>query len=441
MPKKKTHEEFINEANLKNDKLEILGTYVNYKDNILVRCKKCGYTYYGRPDHILHGIGCGVCSNKVVAVGYNDMWTTNSELASLLANPEDGYKYTYGSLKKVDWKCPICGNVMHNKTIYQIYRNGLHCTSCDDGISYPTKLFTNILNQLNLSFKTEKSFNWIKPKRYDFYIPSINCVCEIHGEQHYIRNFTMSDKTLEDIQNNDKYKKDKAIENKLLYIEIDARNSDLEWIKNSIMKSDLSFIFNLSNIDWNEAHKNALQSKVIECCNLYNNGIKDTLIIANMLHINRNTVPRYLAKCTEIGLCNYISVNKSPIRCVTTNEYFQTIKEACDKYGIGQAHISDCCIGNRKYAGKHPVTGDPMLWVYEKDYDITKNYNIKGATKRSTQVAVRCLNTIEEFESISEAAKYFKIGGASTIADCCKGMRISSGKHPITGEKLRWEYA
>lgn len=52
------------------------------------------------------------------------------------------------------------------------------------------------------------------------------------------------------------------------------------------------------------------------------------------------------------------------IKCLTTNEIFTTIKEACEKYNINKGHVCECCQGKRKSAGKHPITGDKMIWVY-----------------------------------------------------------------------------
>ena len=51
---------------------------------------------------------CNGGTNTVI-VGINDMWTTNPELASLLADPNDGYKYMQSSGHKVKWKCKNCG--------------------------------------------------------------------------------------------------------------------------------------------------------------------------------------------------------------------------------------------------------------------------------------------------------------------------------------------
>ena len=105
------------------------------------------------------------------------MWDTNPELAKLLLNPEDGYKYTKGSNKKADWKCPHCDFIIKNKSIVEVYQRGLKCPQCDDGISYPNRLMFSVLNILKICFETEKLFKWCqfnyKGKNYrgiyDFY--------------------------------------------------------------------------------------------------------------------------------------------------------------------------------------------------------------------------------------------------------------------------------
>ena len=54
------------------------------------------------------------------------------------------------------------------------------------------------------------------------------------------------------------------------------------------------------------------------------------------------------------------------IKCVTTGEVFTTIKEASEKYNISNRNICSCCRGKLKSAGKHPVTGEKLVWEYEK---------------------------------------------------------------------------
>ena len=48
----------------------------------------------------------------------------------------------------------------------------------------------NILNELNLSFEKEKTFDdlvWKNKLKFDFYIDELNCLIEFDGEQHYYK--------------------------------------------------------------------------------------------------------------------------------------------------------------------------------------------------------------------------------------------------------------
>ena len=52
------------------------------------------------------------------------------------------------------------------------------------------------------------------------------------------------------------------------------------------------------------------------------------------------------------------------VYCYELDEYFWGAKEAEDKYGIHKADIAKCCKGKLKSAGKHPITGEKLHWVY-----------------------------------------------------------------------------
>lgn len=55
---------------------------------------------------------------------------------------------------------------------------------------------------------------------------------------------------------------------------------------------------------------------------------------------------------------------------------------------------------------------------------------------------VKCLETNQIFHSTKEAAQWCELKSSSPIRDYCRGYGNyqSAGKHPITGEKLHWEY-
>ena len=80
------------------------------------------------------------------------MWTTNPELAKLLADPQDGYKYMEHSGKYVDWKCPSCGNIIKHKQINMVSRQKLSCPKCSDKFPYTEKFMYSFLQELNINF-------------------------------------------------------------------------------------------------------------------------------------------------------------------------------------------------------------------------------------------------------------------------------------------------
>jgi group I intron endonuclease len=64
--------------------------------------------------------------------------------------------------------------------------------------------------------------------------------------------------------------------------------------------------------------------------------------------------------------------------CLTTGRIFFTGKEAGEYYNTGKTHISSCCKGKRKSAGKLP-DGTPLVWRYlnykhNKKYRVIKNF-------------------------------------------------------------------
>lgn len=188
------------------------------------------------------GAGCPYCDGKRILVGFNDMWTTNPKLASKLAHPVDGYICTQGSTKKVNWKCPDCENIIKNKTIADINKQGLSCPRCSDGISFPERFMYSLLRESGIEFVFDSTQKWSQGKRYDFFLPKYNWIIETHGLQHYEGSFSRyrTGRSLKEEQENDELKESLAKENGIEnYIVIDARESTMNWIRSSIINSDL----------------------------------------------------------------------------------------------------------------------------------------------------------------------------------------------------------
>lgn len=65
---------------------------------------------------------------------------------------------------------------------------------------------------------------------------------------------------------------------------------------------------------------------------------------------------------------------------------------------------------------------------------------IKSHCRPKSRIKIICLNTLEVFDQQSDAVKHFNLCTGANLSAVCRGTRKSSGKHPITGEPLRWMY-
>jgi hypothetical protein len=327
--------------------------------------------------------GCPICGNKKVLIGFNDIWTTNPEMAKLLLNPEDGYRHTQASGKKVDWKCLDCEYVTKNKPIFRMLEDLTICKSCSDGFKFPEKFMLNLLLQLQVEFIRQKSFNWLKEKKYDFYIPSLNMIIETHGGQHYkIQGYvSVGGRTLEEEQSNDRLKKIMAKKNGVVnYIEVDCRKSTLKHIKKSILGTNLTYFFDLGKINWELIVKNAQNSKIVQACEFYSIHKYELTYaeMANILDIHLSTLKDYLVQGSQIGLCEYETNNKKRNKIATKHKVraivqlnpegnfiveWESIADIARHFNKKDcSSISGCCKGRNK-------TAYGYKWMYKEDYE------------------------------------------------------------------------
>lgn len=349
-------------------------------------CLKDNYKSVIKEADLDRNSGCPACSGKRVVKGINDLWTTHPEVAKLLKNPEDGYIVNSGSHKTLEFVCPYCHSIF-SKAVRDVVRyNRVCCNLCSDHKSIPEKFVANILNELKIKYITELSkttFSWIGKYRYDFYIPSRNMIIELQGSQHFTNTF--KGQSLKKQQDIDKEKMELAINNNITtYMQIDCSDSSYEFLSREIMYSAFGVLFDLSNVDLKECYKKSQKSLLIKSVELWNFRmlVKD---IAKELNLFNGTVSDYLKRASSIGLCKYdkhISRSRAAINnvkkngivhktikvyCITTNEYFLSIKEAQNKYKSA-SHIGMVCVGKRKTSGKY--NGKPLMWRYWTEDEI-----------------------------------------------------------------------
>lgn len=277
-------------------------------------CNKCSYKGWIIEGSLVSGSGCSCCSGKVVVKGINDVATTHPQLVKYFTNSEDAYRYSFGTSKKVKLTCPDCG---HKKemSLNALKHDVLPCPNCSDGISYPEKFMLSLLKQLKLEFifqLSKSNEKWCGNYKYDFALLKKSCLIEVHGGGHYSDNFSTyknSKRTFKEELINDINKEKLAIQNDIKhYIVINAKYSNLEWIKKSVLESDLPTLLNFTedDVDWLECENFACCSLMKDACALKrNNNDLSTTDIGKMLSLDKSTICKYLKIGSKLNLCEY----------------------------------------------------------------------------------------------------------------------------------------
>jgi len=367
--------------------------------------------------------GCPYCFGMRVWRGFNDIHTTSEKLSGWILNKEDGFKYSKGSKVRLNWKCE-CGQVIKNKSPFIVDKDGLGCPSCSDGKSYPEKIVYQLLKQLNIEFVWEKTFTWSQDKRYDFYIKNLNIIIEVHGKQHYSNGFDfVGGRTLEEEQENDRYKRELALNNNIEhYIVVDARKSELEWIKESILNSQLIDIFNLSSIQWEEIDRLARRKLITELEELWCE-YKSIGLISKKTGITQRNIKRYLKGVYikeedvdyEKPSCEIIIKY-----CTTTNtveELDCSVKDYDLDTLINMSEIKEYFIFRKDYFSRNKEQIDKRinnLHNPRKIYQLDYNYNIVKVWNSDINFIAEELNL-----KSTNLYKHLKgVGEIKTFADC-----------------------
>ncbi len=350
---KRTNEQYIIDVAKVNPNIEVVGTYVNVHTKILHRCKIDKYEWMSTPNNILRSAGCPVCSGKTIGNPpeyQNSIWASeHREYFSKYLTEEQMKTYTPHSNIKINISCPDCGR-FKLISVYRLLGEGLGCI-CGDGRSYPNKFMYAFLRELKIEHELEYSPDWSNNFKYDIYIPSLNCIVENHGAQHYKGGFEYAGgRTLKEEQDNDEYKENIAKNNGIThYVVIDCRKSDVSWIKDSILKSCLPVLLNFDekSIDWNECDKFATSNLVREASNLWNSGFS-TKDIANNIGVSQQTVTKYLKKGLSFGWCDYskqksMERRSSGVINLSTKEVYALLKIAAKSNNVSTRTMTEYC--------------------------------------------------------------------------------------------------
>lgn len=443
-------EKFNKELHDLHPHIDLISEFNGLKNPGTFHCNIDDYTWTTTAGYLIgYGkkkpTGCAVCSRKTIGPPpkyVNSIWADPifSKDWAKYFDEEFMKTHTVQSSQYVDIPCPDCGKIKHTK-ICNLYHRGFRCT-CNSRSSYPNKFMYSILDQLGINFTPEYQEEWTNGKQYDIYIKHLSLVIENHGIQHYEDNI-FRNRTLREEQENDKYKYEIAVQNGIQnYVVIDCRYSEIEWIKHSIMNSNLPTLLNFSekDIDWNQAEQNALKNIIREVCEEWEKERKysyaDYDAVGEKFHICGNTVQDYLIIGAKHGWCSYDSNwQLKKVYCFQFDKTWNSINEASAETGVLNSDISACCHKRVGYAGLHPETGEELVWCLENEKD-TYVPRVNRARK-----SVTCLETMKEFRSGNAASKEMNIRAELILANCRGDLLSAGGYHfsftnEITDEKI-----
>lgn len=350
--KRLTQEEFEERVNnIYHGKFRVIGEYINRDIEINVQCNDCDFIISNYPKRFYSGkVFCPICEpqkmKNIFIRGVNDMWTTNPEIAQLLKDPNDGYKYTINSDVKL---CFICPNCSHEIYMYprNVKNRGLHCNYCADNLSYPNKFIRSLLKLLNISFQLEYKIGNTSYFYDAFFVyKNHKYLIEMDGgyghgcvdTKHY---------TIQEQLEIDKAKDDLAHQNNYKIIRIDCKYHDIEkrkqYVIDGIKKSLLNKLFVLTDDLFEEANRLSQKSILVDFKELWDSGQRMYETYKNELNVQSNsTIRHYARRCIEIGLidCTYDEF-KQQMKTIYSNLPHRMNPVMCNETGICYASYGD----------------------------------------------------------------------------------------------------
>ena len=277
-------------------------------------------------------------------------------------------EYGIYSNKKVFPTCPICKTKSnHEVSIGTIYKNnGFGCRICGYGKqSIGQRVMFAILAQANINFDTEVKID-NSYQRYDFYIPDYKVAIEIDGTLgHGRKGFRGSKHEIEKSKALDIRKDTVSKLNGIKVIRINT-DSDFDNVYNAIINPELKEIINFNNIDKDYVLEYTFRNSIfLNILNDFNSEQYTVDELSKKYKFHKATIMRYLRIGEEYGMCSYKKRKRLVmVRCVNNGMVFNSAKEACEWCGIKNNRICRCCEGKIKSCGKHPETGERLMWEF-----------------------------------------------------------------------------
>lgn len=129
--RRKSHEQFVEEAKKASPDIEILGTYIDSKHQVKARCKWCNNITFMFPGNILRGGGCMNCMSMNMTIS-EDEFVSRIAIASPYTKLVGGY---VKASEKALFQCTKCGERW--ATVGTSVLRGSGCPRCNHSKSFP----------------------------------------------------------------------------------------------------------------------------------------------------------------------------------------------------------------------------------------------------------------------------------------------------------------
>lgn len=183
--KLKSHSEFVKQVKEINPNIDVISQYKSTAYKVSFKCRICGYEWCTRPGSVLKGKGCYWCGKKSMGKKLTKSPEVfQQEIKKVNPNIQLLEKYQKDEIK-ILCKCLICDEEWY------AFPSGLQaghgCPYCK--LSRGETKIRNILELYNITFisqyKVEELFGIGGRKlSYDFYLPDYNLLIEYQGKQH-----------------------------------------------------------------------------------------------------------------------------------------------------------------------------------------------------------------------------------------------------------------
>jgi hypothetical protein len=298
---------------------------------------KCGAVHQYVATSLTRTHGARTCQSCYVRDGINDLPTFAPWIAQYLKHPEDIYKYTYGSGKRIDVVCPDCGREKQI-TVKDLYnRHTIGCI-CGDGKSYPEKFIFAMLEQLKLPFIYQYAPSWVAPRIFDFYLPQFQCIIEADGGLGHGNPYTRGGISPEESKAIDNQKDAAAAKQGISVIRLNCFPSTYTQITQEI-HTKLSWL-PLNIVDWNQCDAFGLANLIKRVCDEKQRHPElTTQYFAQKYQCSLPTIRTYLRKGTRLGWCNYDAAFEKEQHIKRSGRPLRAFKDG-ELYGEFDSHVA-----------------------------------------------------------------------------------------------------